>query len=90
MKSVIWEIASASVLAAIALGCSGSSAGSGKEIRTTGEIAFRSRCQTCHSLPKPAKYTDAQWPPLVERYGARAKLSDSAIAQITLYLTLHN
>jgi cytochrome c5 len=77
-------------MAALSFGCAGSSADSGKETRSPGEIAFRSSCQTCHSLPKPAKYSDEQWPPLVARYGARAKLSDSAITQIIQYLTLHN
>ena len=90
MRAIIIAIAGAAVLVALALGCAGSSDGSGKEIRSPGEIAFRRSCQTCHSLPKPTKYTDAQWPPLVERYGARAMLSDSVIAQITLYLTIHN
>jgi cytochrome c5 len=74
-------------LTATALGCRPETA---EETRSEGELAFKRNCQKCHSLPKPTKYTDAQWPPLVERYGARAMLSDSVIAQITLYLTLHN
>lgn len=63
---------------------------SGAETRSLGEIAFRARCQSCHSLPHPTKHTDSEWPILVRKYGGRAKLGDSAIALITTYLTSHN
>lgn len=90
MRAIIIALAGAAVLAALALGCAGSSGGSGKEIRSPGEIAFRTNCQKCHSLPSPSGHTDEEWPALVDKYGRRAKLSDSTIALITSYLTAHN
>jgi hypothetical protein len=56
------------------------------EERSPGEMAFRANCQTCHVLPRAEKYTDEQWPALVERYGTRAKLNAEKIALITEYL----
>lgn len=58
--------------------------------RSPGEVAFKSNCQTCHRLPKAKEKTDQQWPGLVERYGARAKLSTDQIAAITEYLISAN
>ncbi|MEW6050517.1 MAG: cytochrome c [Candidatus Zixiibacteriota bacterium] len=63
--------------------------GSGEE-KSPGEMAFRRSCQTCHSLPKPSKKTDEEWPALVRRYGEKAKLSPETIAQITEYLRASN
>ena len=90
MRAIIITIASAAALAALALGCSGSSANSGNETRSPGEIAFRSSCQTCHSLPRAKMKTDDEWPSLVRRYGERAKLTNDQIADITAYLTASN
>jgi len=60
------------------------------EKRSPGERAFRSYCQSCHILPKPSDKTDNEWPAIVERYGARAKLSNEQINQIIGYLTANN
>lgn len=87
-----WTFARISTLIAVTVissGCGGPG-GSTTESRTSGELAFRRHCQTCHSLPRPTKYTDSEWPSLVARYGSRAKLTDSTIALITLHLTAHN
>lgn len=54
--------------------------------RSPGEVAFRNSCQSCHSLPKPSRKPDAEWPTLVARYGQKAKLNDEKIRQITEYL----
>lgn len=76
------------VLAGLAiLGCVGPPSQSN---RPPGELAFRQYCQTCHVLPRPARYTDSQWPPLVERYGERAKLSNETQALILDYLLAAN
>jgi hypothetical protein len=83
-------IAGAVLVAALACSCGGRTADTGSEIRSPGEVAFRSSCKSCHSLPKPSKYTDIQWPSLVARYGERAKLADSTIDLIIGYLTAHN
>jgi cytochrome c2 len=60
------------------------------ENRSPGEKTFRSYCQSCHILPKPTDKTDEEWPIIVERYGARAKLSKEQINQILGYLTANN
>ncbi len=78
----------ASAIALVA--CQGNRAAQSNEGRTDGEIAFRSSCQTCHSLPNPAKWTDDQWPTLVQRYGELAHLSEQKIDAITAYLTAVN
>lgn len=76
------------VIAGLAiLGCVGPPSQSN---RPPGELAFRQYCQTCHVLPRPARYTDFQWPPLVERYGERAKLSSETRALILDYLLAAN
>ena len=54
--------------------------------RSPGELVFRANCQSCHRLPKPKDKSDEQWPALVARYGAKAKLTDDKIALITDYL----
>lgn len=61
-----------------------------KELRSPGEIAFRSHCQTCHVLPKPTMKTDDEWPALVARYGKRAKISEEEKKDIISYLTANN
>lgn len=66
------------------------SCASSAQERSPGEMAFRANCQTCHVLPKAKKYTDEQWPALVERYGTRAKLNAEKIALITDYLQRAN
>jgi mono/diheme cytochrome c family protein len=60
------------------------------ETASPGELTFRAYCQTCHRLPKPTAKTDSEWPPLVARYGQRAKLNDRQIADITRYLVSAN
>ena len=61
-----------------------------KEPRSPGEVAFRAHCKTCHSLPRPKKWRDDEWPSLVARYGERANLDSTQIALITEYVTLVN
>lgn len=60
------------------------------ESQTPGELAFRQYCQTCHVLPRPSLKTDQEWPPLVERYGTRAKLDEPTRAKILGYLLAAN
>jgi hypothetical protein len=60
------------------------------ESRTPGEKTFMTYCNSCHILPKPTDKTDAEWPLIVERYGARAKLSQDQINQIISHLTANN
>jgi len=90
MKVIVAAISGATILAVLTIGCGSKVGGPGSETRSAGEIAFRSSCRTCHSLPRPSKYTDNEWPALVTRYGGRARLNDSTIALITAYLTSHN
>lgn len=90
MRAIVLTISGAAILAALAISCGGNSTGSGSETRTPGEIAFRSSCQTCHSLPKARMKTDDEWPALVQRYGERAKLNGDQIAAITAYLVASN
>ena len=60
------------------------------EKRSEGERLFVISCQSCHLLPKPVSKTDEEWPAIVKRYGLRAKLRDSDIAAITIYLVANN
>jgi cytochrome c2 len=60
------------------------------ETRSPGEKTFRSYCQSCHILPKPTDKTDDEWPVIVKRYGAKAKLSEHQINQVIAYLTTNN
>lgn len=57
---------------------------------SSGELAFRNACQSCHSLPKPGKYTDLEWVQLVERYGSMIHLSKEKILAITSHLQTVN
>lgn len=68
-------------------GCAGQ--GATKE-RSPGEMAFRANCQTCHRLPKADFKTDEEWPAIVERYGARAKLDEATRSSILAYLQRAN
>lgn len=61
-----------------------------QEMRSPGERAFRANCQTCHRLPKATMKTDEQWPVIVNKYGDKAKLSESQKAAIVAYLTSRN
>lgn len=60
------------------------------ETQTEGERLFRANCQTCHRLPDPKSKSDADWPHFVQRYGERARLSESQIALITAHLQGNN
>lgn len=60
------------------------------ESQSPGEKTFKSYCNSCHTLPKPADKTDNEWPAIVEKYGVRAKLSQEQINQIISYLTANN
>lgn len=90
MRAIILTIAGAALLAALAISCGGNSANSGSETRSPGEVAFRSSCGSCHSLPKARMKTDDEWPALVQRYGERMKLTSDQIASITAYLIASN
>ncbi len=75
------------LFALILLACKGNVA---DENRSPGEVTFRNRCQTCHSLPKPTKMADAEWPPFVKGHAEKAKLSDEQIDQLLAYLISSN
>jgi mono/diheme cytochrome c family protein len=77
-------------LLALLISLAGCKSPADKELRSSGETAFRSNCQTCHSLPKPGMKTDEEWPALVSRYGERAKLSREKIDDIVIYLLANN
>ncbi len=62
----------------------------GREERSLGEVAFKTYCQSCHTLPKPKIKTDTEWPSFVQRYGQRAKLSPEQIDIIASYLIANN
>ena len=68
-------------------GCGGPGAG---EERSPGETAFRANCQTCHRLPRADTKTNEEWPAIVERYGARAKLDEATRLLILGYLQKAN
>lgn len=55
-----------------------------------GEMTFKQNCQACHRLPKAEDNTDAEWPALVDRYGQKAKLSQTQIELITSWLLANN
>ncbi len=61
-----------------------------QEMRSPGETAFRANCQTCHILPKATMKTDEEWPAIVNKYGNKAKLSDTQKAAIIAYLISRN
>lgn len=75
-------------LAVVVIGCGGAYR-SGYQI-TEGERLFRANCRSCHVLPRPAKYTDEEWPLLVKRYGEKIRLADSSQAAIIEFLTANN
>lgn len=70
------------VLVLLGTACATRNAG----IWSYGEQQFRSRCQSCHSLPKPGSRTATEWPPLVARYGERAKLTQTQVDSIIVFL----
>ena len=85
---MMWKVFLVFCISVIA--CSCQKQGLKEESRTSGEITFRTNCQTCHILPKATMKTDAEWPAIVGRYGEKAKLSEAQKADILLYLTSNN
>lgn len=57
-----------------------------------GETAFRETCGSCHALPSPAKYSEAEWPAIIERMKGnmvlmnRPELSAEVLGQIEEFL----
>lgn len=89
MKRAQRKVLALVIFTMMGLSC-GTSDNAGKETRSPGEIAFRTSCQSCHSLPRPQMKTDGEWPILVQRYGERARLTVDQIAAITAYLVASN
>lgn len=79
----------AGILTAVSLVLACSGARFSKEM-SRGERLFRSNCASCHTLPNPAKYTDIEWPALVNRYAERTTLNESEREKIIEYLITAN
>ncbi|MCK4573578.1 MAG: cytochrome c [candidate division Zixibacteria bacterium] len=80
-------LALGAILALALISCKG---GAADENRSPGESVYRSRCQTCHALPKPVKMSDADWPGFIHDHAERAKLSAEQIDQVLTYLISSN
>lgn len=76
------------IIAGILTHCSG--AKQSQKPLTEGERLFKAKCRSCHTLPKPQKFDDAGWVPVVSKYGERAKLNDKQIKLIINYLQDNN
>ena len=70
----------------VAIGACNGSKTTPAEERSPGEMAFRTSCQTCHTLPRPTMKSAEEWPELVARYGERASLTPEKIEIIAEYL----
>jgi cytochrome c5 len=55
--------------------------------RSPGEQAFKSKCQTCHRLPKADTKSVAQWNEWLGKHRTKAGLSDSETGLILGHLT---
>ncbi len=54
--------------------------------KSPGELAFKSKCQTCHRLPKPDAMSVAEWDAWLGEHRTKAGLSDSETRLILSYL----
>lgn len=48
----------------------------------TGRKIYIMNCASCHALNDPAKYTTAQWAPILTKMFAKAKITDSTRIQL--------
>jgi cytochrome c2 len=51
-----------------------------------GEKLFTTRCARCHDLPKPSKYTNERWQPVLSSMIPRAGLSGVDAANVKAYI----
>jgi mono/diheme cytochrome c family protein len=51
-----------------------------------GRVLFASRCIECHTLPPIARYTDSQWPHLVNAMAGRASLKPEEREAVLSYI----
>jgi cytochrome c2 len=51
-----------------------------------GEKLFTTRCARCHDLPKPSKYTNERWQPILSSMIPRAGLSGVDAANVKAYI----
>jgi mono/diheme cytochrome c family protein len=80
----------AGLAAALALGCAASSHGGGAptpaDPDAAGERLYRGHCAACHRLRDPGEETRERWGWALQRYGARAHLSDEERRLVLEYL----
>lgn len=53
---------------------------------SAGEKLFTTRCSKCHDLPKPSKYTNERWQPILSSMLPRAGLSGVDAANVKAYI----
>ena len=51
-----------------------------------GEKLFTTRCARCHDLPKPSKYTNERWQPILSSMIPKAGLSGAEAAHVKAYV----
>jgi mono/diheme cytochrome c family protein len=80
----------AGLAAALALGCAAPSSGGGASTPAApdaaGERLYRAHCAACHRLRDPGEQTRERWAWALERYGARAHLSEEERRLVLDYL----
>jgi cytochrome c2 len=51
-----------------------------------GEKLFTTRCSRCHDLPKPSKFTNERWEPILSTMIPRARLSGVEAANVRAFI----
>ena len=83
-------LALTALISLIVVGCAATAERLGDRPISEGEKLYRANCRSCHTLRNPGRYTDEQWPPLVERYAGRINLSEESQQRIIEYLLSAN
>lgn len=80
---LVWFLLIGLGLSCITGGCQSKGAA---EERSPGEVAFRSRCQTCHRLPKPTDKTNQEWRTWLAEHRYKAGMSQAEVDTVLNYL----
>jgi cytochrome c2 len=51
-----------------------------------GRKLFVTRCTACHAIPRPAKESAGEWPPVLDRMSKRARLDSRQREQVLAYI----
>lgn len=71
-------------------GCAGMNKTGGPGNTKTGKELYEIRCQNCHKLHNPKKYSDLEWKVFVKKYGRKAKLNKKERLKVLNYLLENN